>query len=850
MPGVALPQLGINGNDIVFSKAEVVKGDRITVNATVHNTGEGASDVTVVTYIGDPAQGGIQIGSNSIPYLGPSETAVVQTDWVIDQPAGAYDVYFWVDPLGIVPEDNKADNIAHKTVVVDQKPLALSVTIDRSSYSSNMDATIHITVRNDSSTFWTGTEGVTIEDLNGAVVAQLAPSLITGLAPSGLAGWPYRVPVSVTAPWNMKNGQAQTAIDFGAALAQVGAPGATVDVNSIRVVEFDSSGNVIGEKNAKATFTSSTTAKVVWLMDGTTNSGTTRSFFIYFDTLDHGVKQPSLKRSLPMSGNLIVFSNETGKIFVAESYGDGTFGAPRQIDALTSAGYVRGIVLDDFNGDGFLDIVTGSGQIGAVYLYRNKADGTNAFNGKVQVGTIASSTGLFPDMVSADFNGDGRMDFVANSNVANTLLLFTGNGDGTFVMTNITPPAGTHNLRGKTAADVNNDGFIDLIVSDLSGYIYLYKNKGNGTFDAPVQVGSLSVEVPGLVGGDFNGDGKVDILASKVTVGDTYLFPGNGDGTFAAPVLVPSLDTNSSTAFDVGDFNNDGRLDIIAATSSNKTIEFYPGNGDGTFGTKTIIATTTESSLGISSSPALAEVRPLAGAAEKIPDWSAIVTWNTGSTPAGDYRVHATVTEEQGILAENTASFAIAPDKAASATVFVDKTAYGPNETAAVTSIVTSRSVNFIFENVTASVSIGTAAGTVYTDARIIATLMPGGSYRFNSYWNTGSLAPGTYPVTLEVKDASGAEVATGSRDLVISSNVNAASALKGQISVDKQSLHVRRDADCIVQRYEHRQPRSSEHSALGQDRPCGKPDGLQYDHRPGFACHGSIFCEYRLDRY
>ena len=66
---------------------------------------------------------------------------------------------------------------------------------------------------------------------------------------------------------------------------------------------------------------------------------------------------------------------------------------------------------------------------------------------------------------------------------------------------------------------------------------------------------------------------------------------------------------------------------------------------------------------------------------------------------------------------------------------------------------------------------------------------MPGASFTFKSYWNTGTYAPGTYPVTLKVKDATGAVIATGTQNLVITNVISPKTALRGQVSVDKQSL-------------------------------------------------------------
>jgi len=166
-------------------------------------------------------------------------------------------------------------------------------------------------------------------------------------------------------------------------------------------------------------------------------------------------------------------------------------------------------------------------------------------------------------------------------------------------------------------------------------------------------------------------------------------------------------------------------------------------------------------------------------------------TWNTGAALAGNYSITTELAEGGTVVSRANAGFTIAADRNIAASVTVDKVSYKPNETAALTSTITSRSANYIQENLSAKMTIGSSSssGQVYTETKTIATLMPGASYTFKSYWNTGTFAPGTYPVLLEVRDATGAVVATGAQNLVIASTVDPSALLKGQIAVDRQVL-------------------------------------------------------------
>jgi hypothetical protein len=205
----------------------------------------------------------------------------------------------------------------------------------------------------------------------------------------------------------------------------------------------------------------------------------------------------------------------------------------------------------DFNGDGKLDVIFLYSDYGYVYL--GNGDGTFYAQGDSFYLSAAPAVG--------DFNGDGILDLANPDNQGVTIYL--GHGDGTFG--NGTFYYISSNSEA-VAVDVNHDGILDIV----TGGVGVLFGNGDGTFT----VGPVTSEPGyGLMVGDFNGDGEVDVAVSNNSYPDykqtVYMMLGDGTGNFGNPIKVHAgYNANGVTGFGMADFNRDGELDFVIATQN------------------------------------------------------------------------------------------------------------------------------------------------------------------------------------------------------------------------------------------------------------------------------------------
>ena len=247
----------------------------------------------------------------------------------------------------------------------------------------------------------------------------------------------------------------------------------------------------------------------------------------------------------------------------------------------------RVVIVQDFNGDGRMDFVSTETDTLAALLVLTDAQG-----GFQPPQPLPVDAGYQP-IVAGDFDGDGRMDIVVHVPSTLALGILFANADGTFgPQRNMGAQVGT-----PVVADFNRDGRTDLAGLATSASIQVLLSNGDGSFAASsFQPFPADLFMYGIRRGEFNGDGLADLLTltmerfSSQTLYRLVLrfFPGRGDGTFGTPVLT-ILRQCSVTICDVinpgplGDVNSDGRDDFTLLNHSLLRVEIYLGQSNGSF---------------------------------------------------------------------------------------------------------------------------------------------------------------------------------------------------------------------------------------------------------------------------
>ncbi|CAF0942304.1 unnamed protein product [Adineta steineri] len=261
-------------------------------------------------------------------------------------------------------------------------------------------------------------------------------------------------------------------------------------------------------------------------------------------------------------------------------------------------------VIADFNNDGHLDLAAYSAYTYHVVILFGSANGTFAGTTMLSNSALyAEFSRITPSIGVGDLNNDGIIDIVIAYDYQCTITTLFGYGNGNFTSETTLWQLNSPCLPSILIADFNDDSKQDIAVSMIDDcQVVVMLANGNGSFDASMTFSTGLYSFPRTIAAnDFNDDGYLDIVVTNTGNHNIGVLLGKGNGDFQAQITSTTKVTFPPTEFVVGDFNGDGHLDIVTTVQPDAYylrpwlygVIVLPGYGNGSFGDPITVGTGT-----------------------------------------------------------------------------------------------------------------------------------------------------------------------------------------------------------------------------------------------------------------
>ena len=279
------------------------------------------------------------------------------------------------------------------------------------------------------------------------------------------------------------------------------------------------------------------------------------------------------------TSDVVVANSGTGDLHVLVGSGNGTFDR-EVVYGMGTDSQPRQVITCDIDQDEQLDVVSVDSRLNSVTVMMGQSDGTFAEKTMYSTGNSSHPYAV----VSSDLDSNGRLDLVVANEGTDSVSVLYGFNYSTFQNPVIYSSNDSLQPVGIVVSDFNNDGIQDIASAfSASGKIGVYLGHGNGSFILPITYSIGDRAQPYAIAAiDLNNDGLVDIVVSDVGTDSICILLGYSNGSFGR-VRKYSSGGSFPISVAIGDMDNDNRLDLVVANYYEGNMIILFGYGDGTF---------------------------------------------------------------------------------------------------------------------------------------------------------------------------------------------------------------------------------------------------------------------------
>ncbi|CAF1509288.1 unnamed protein product, partial [Adineta ricciae] len=278
--------------------------------------------------------------------------------------------------------------------------------------------------------------------------------------------------------------------------------------------------------------------------------------------------------------DVVVVDSENDRIHVLPGFGNTSFDVITTYDSI-SGSHPSVVVIADIDKDNQSDLLVTNYDTNSI----NILSGYSSQPSVRQMTYFVGYSSRPSSVVVFDFNGDGKLDAAVNNFGRSTILVFNGIDNGKFITGQTYPLDSGSSPKHINLGDVNNDGQMDMIVTNLAARsVSILFGAENGTFTAATSYSTGTGTQPWLTAlGDFNNDNRLDIVSPNWISDDMSIFLNDGNGNFSNMIRYPIGNELEPLSLTVGNLNNDSYSDIVVSASQSGSVGVFLGYGNGTF---------------------------------------------------------------------------------------------------------------------------------------------------------------------------------------------------------------------------------------------------------------------------